>query len=64
MSAVERLDQRDMLMTLIRDIASPATTAVSKSMLNQRLRPLDARGPRGIRISAPLLRFNVFLRSN
>jgi ATP-binding cassette subfamily B protein len=45
MSAVERLDERDTLMTLIRDTAPPATTAVSKSMPGQRLRPLIALGP-------------------
>jgi hypothetical protein len=32
MSAVERLDECDSLMTLIRDTAPPAATAVSKSM--------------------------------
>jgi ATP-binding cassette, subfamily B, bacterial len=45
MSAVEQLDEHDALMTLARDSAPPVTTAASKSVRGQRLRPLIALGP-------------------
>jgi ATP-binding cassette, subfamily B, bacterial len=45
MSAVEQLDQHDALLTLIRDTAPPTMAVVSKSVRDQRLRPLIALGP-------------------